>query len=238
MKITFRAITFAALFAAIGLFTSCNTEANKTAENEATSASPETPSTETEVVKSTNKVLNPNLASKEDLLKAPHMTEAIVEAMESQRPFLGMGALNPFLESQGLSEAQRKELYVKLFSPINLNNADRETIMMVPGMGEKMAHEFEEYRPYKNIEQFRREIGKYVDKEEVARFEQYVFVPVELNTASEEQILSIPGLGKKMLHEFLEYRPYKNMEQFNREIGKYVDEKELARLRYYVYIGE
>jgi hypothetical protein len=37
-----------------------------------------------------------------------------------------------------------------------------------------MAHEFEEYRPYKNIEQFRKEIGKYVDAKEVARLEGYV----------------------------------------------------------------
>jgi hypothetical protein len=41
-------------------------------------------------------------------------------------------------------------------------------------MGNRMAHEFEEYRPYKNIEQFRKEIGKYVDQAEVARFERYV----------------------------------------------------------------
>lgn len=34
--------------------------------------------------------------------------------------------------------------------------------------------EFKEYRPYKAMEQFRREIGKYVDKNEVARFERYV----------------------------------------------------------------
>ena len=37
-----------------------------------------------------------------------------------------------------------------------------------------MAHEFEEYRPYTSLEQFRREIGKYVDDEEVARLERYV----------------------------------------------------------------
>ena len=34
--------------------------------------------------------------------------------------------------------------------------------------------EFEEYRPYTNIEQFRREMGKYWDAAEVARLEQYV----------------------------------------------------------------
>jgi len=39
-----------------------------------------------------------------------------------------------------------------------------------------MRHEFEEYRPYTSIEQFRREIGKYVDKAEVARLEKYVMI--------------------------------------------------------------
>ena len=37
-----------------------------------------------------------------------------------------------------------------------------------------------------------------------------------------------------MLGEFKEYRPYKAMQQFRREIGKYVDDKEVARLERYV----
>jgi radical SAM superfamily enzyme with C-terminal helix-hairpin-helix motif len=84
--------------------------------------------------------------------------------------------------------------------------------------------------------QFRREMGKYVDDKEVARMEQYVFVPINLNTASDEDILTIPGLGQRMLREFKEYRPYKSMEQFRREIGKYVDKKEVARLERFVTI--
>jgi hypothetical protein len=39
-----------------------------------------------------------------------------------------------------------------------------------------MLREFKEYRPYTNIEQFRREIGKYVSKDEVARLERYVLI--------------------------------------------------------------
>ena len=39
-----------------------------------------------------------------------------------------------------------------------------------------MLREFKEYRPYKAIEQFQREIGKYVSKEEVARLERYVVI--------------------------------------------------------------
>jgi predicted DNA-binding helix-hairpin-helix protein len=85
--------------------------------------------------------------------------------------------------------------------------------------------------------QFRKEIGKYVDVKEVARLEQYVFVPVSLNSASDEDILSIPGAGKRMLREFKEYRPYTNIEKFRKEIGKYVDKKEVARLERYVTLN-
>ena len=73
-----------------------------------------------------------------------------------------------------MSAAEIEVLYGKLFIPINLNTALREDILLIPGVGRRMAHEFEEYRPYSSMEQFRREIGKYVDEEEVARLEMYV----------------------------------------------------------------
>jgi DNA uptake protein ComE-like DNA-binding protein len=117
---------------------------------------------------------------------------------------------------------------------LNLNTASKDEILLIPGVGNRMLHEFEEYRPYKTLAQFRREIGKYVKDDELARLESYVFVPVNLNTASDADILSIPGVGNRMLHEFKEYRPYRDMAQFRREIGKYVNEKEVARLERYV----
>jgi DNA uptake protein ComE-like DNA-binding protein len=135
-----------------------------------------------------------------------------------------------------LNEEQRKAAYVKLFLPINLNTASREEILLVPGAGNRMVHEFQEYRPYKALAQFHREIRKYVDEAEVLRFEQYVFVPVDLNTATDEDILSIPGVGARMLREFKEYRPYDGIEKFRREIGKYVSKDEVARLERYVFI--
>lgn len=183
-----------------------------------------------------DEVVNPNLAGEDELMALPHMTAEIVEGIMEERPFLDMTTFNEYL-SESLNGDQLGELYAKLFIPINLNAASREEILLVPGVGERMAHEFEEYRPYPALAQFRREIGKYVDEDEVARLEQYVFVPINLNNASDEDILSIPGIGQRMLREFKEYRPYSNIEQFRREIGKYVDEDEIARLERYVTIG-
>ncbi len=180
-------------------------------------------------------LLNPNLAGAEELLAIPPLTESMVEAVMAGRPFLGILPLHELL-SRSLSAEQLEELYRHLWIPTNLNDASREEILLIPGVGERMAHEFEEYRPYVALAQFRREIGKYVDDEELARLEAYVFVPIDLNTASREDILSIPGVGPRMAHEFEEYRPYRALAQFRREIGKYVDEKEVARLERYVTI--
>jgi DNA uptake protein ComE-like DNA-binding protein len=61
-------------------------------------------------------------------------------------------------------------------------------------------------------------------------------VPININTATDAEILKIPGVGPRMLREFKEYRPYTSIEQFRREIGKYVDKAEVARLEKYIVI--
>ena len=50
-------------------------------------------------------------------------------------------------------------------------------------------------------------------------------VPININTATDAEILKIPGVGPRMLREFKEYRPYDGIEKFRKEIGKYVDAK-------------
>lgn len=181
-------------------------------------------------------LLNPDLASEKELLALPHMNAAIVKGILERRPFLTMNDFNSFL-AQSLKKEQLDAVYDRIFVQINLNTATDDEILMIPGMGKRMLHEFKEYRPYKTLAQFRKEIGKYVDQKVVGLLEQYVFVPVNLNTASDDDILSIPGMGKRMLREFKEYRPYTNMEQFRKEIGKYVDKKEVARLERYVTLN-
>ena len=181
-------------------------------------------------------IVDANIASEKELAAVPHLNPALVKAIVDARPFPTISELDAVL-SKSLKREQITELYGRLFVHLNLNTATREQILLIPNTGPRMAHEFEEYRPYKSLAQFHREIHKYVDDTELARLEQYVFVPVNLNTASDADILTIPGLGNRMLHEFKEYRPYKAIEQFRREIGKYVDKKEVARLERYVTIN-
>jgi len=180
-------------------------------------------------------VLNPNLTTEKELTVLPHFNDELAKAVVENRPYLSMTEFHVVIKKY-LNEDEISEVYTKLFIPINLNTSPNDEIHLVPGVGDRMTHEFEEYRPYKALKQFRREIGKYVDDTELKRLEQFVFVPINLNDASDEDILSIPGLGNRMLHEFKEYRPYKSISQFRREIGKYVDDSEVARLERYVVL--
>ena len=181
-------------------------------------------------------VLNPNLAGADELQTAPHIDATIAAAIIAGRPYLAATAFDAALRDAALTDEQRGEVFVKVFVPVNLNAASEEELLLVPGAGPRMAHEFDEYRPWEGgMLRFRREIGKYVDDDEVARLEQYVFVPMDLNTATDDDFLTIPGVGSRMAHEFEEYRPWVNMAQFDREIGKYVDDNEVARLaRFFV----
>jgi len=183
-------------------------------------------------------IVDANTIAEADLAKLPGMTPAIAKNLVSKRPFLSVTALDQFLSGAGLTREQITALYGRIFVHINLNSASREEILLIPGVGNRMLHEFEEYRPYAALAVFHREIDKYVDDAELARLEQYVFVPIDLNAASDADILTIPGLGNRMLREFKEYRPYDGIERFRREIGKYVSKEEVARLERYVTIGK
>tara|TARA_B110000046_G_scaffold182660_1_gene217120 strand:- start:144 stop:812 length:669 start_codon:yes stop_codon:yes gene_type:complete len=175
-------------------------------------------------------VLNANLATESDLI-ALGLSSELISNIISIRPFESMTDFN-----EVINEENTEELFKKIFVPFNLNTTAEVDFKMIPGVGDRMAHEFEEYRPYLSIKQFKREIGKYVDENEVSRYLNYVFVPVELNTSTEDDIKLLPGVGNRISHEFIEYRPYINLTQFRKEIGKYVDKKELKRLERFVYL--
>ena len=122
---------------------------------------------------STGNFVDPGEASRDELLGVPGIDSATAEALVAARPYGTMLDVDSVLASR-MSETERDSVYTGLWMPIDLNTASEQEILLIPGVGSRMQHEFEEYRPYTSMEQFRREIGKYVDEAEVARLERYV----------------------------------------------------------------
>lgn len=117
---------------------------------------------------------------------------------------------------------------------VNLNTATREDFLALPGVSERMVGEFMEYRPYVSIQQFRREIGKYVDEAQVTAYEEYVFVPVDFNESDAETLAQIPGLDASEAGELVAARPYASREAFLEELSGYVAQDERASAEHYL----
>jgi DNA uptake protein ComE-like DNA-binding protein len=125
---------------------------------------------------STGGMLDPNSASRAELAVVPGLNDGVAAAIISARPVATMIVVDKALPAN-LTEQQRDTVYARLWKPIDLNTATDAEILLIPGVGSRMLREFKEYRPYTSIEQWRREIGKYVDKTELARLEMYVAAP-------------------------------------------------------------
>lgn len=97
---------------------------------------------------------------------------------------------------------------------VNLNTASKEAIGALPDMTPKMVHEFEEYRPYVSVVQFRKEIGKYVSAEQVAKWEPLVFVPIDPNKSDATTLQQIPGVDAAKADALIAGRPYADAAAF------------------------
>lgn len=120
---------------------------------------------------------------------------------------------------------------------VDANTVSAPELAKFPNMNAELAKAVIAKRPFKTIKDLDAALSALTPAQ---RGELYtkVFVPINLNTATDEEILLIPGLGNRMLREFKEYRPYTSLAQFHREIGKYVNDTELARLEQYVMVPQ
>jgi DNA uptake protein ComE-like DNA-binding protein len=165
-------------------------------------------------------VVDVNTAPESALAGFPSMTPAIARALVAKRPFASATELNAFLLSQGLTAEQAAAFYAKAFVHINLNTATPEEILLVPGAGRRMTREFPEYRPWKTYAQFDREIGKYVGPEATAKLAQYTFIPMNANTASDADLLTVPGATQAWVDAVKKGRPYKSAADLEKTAGK------------------
>jgi radical SAM superfamily enzyme with C-terminal helix-hairpin-helix motif len=84
----------------------------------------------------------------------------------------------------------------------------------IPGFSARMVREFMEYRPYISIQQFRKEIGKYVDAEQVTAYEQYIYVPVDVDQADAATLQQLPGVDAAIADQLIAGRPYGSGQAF------------------------
>ena len=122
----------------------------------------------------TGGMMDPNAASETDLATIPGVSAQVAAAIAAARPFTNNLGLEKVLATTSLTEQQKDSVYARLWTPVDLNTATDDEIMLIPGVGSRMLREFKEYRPYASMDQWRREIGKYVDDAELARLERYV----------------------------------------------------------------
>jgi DNA uptake protein ComE-like DNA-binding protein len=186
-------------------------------------------------------LVEPNVAADSSLLKLPGVNAAVLQALKDARPLLSIVTVDSLLASKGLSKTQRTDLYGKMFVHVDVNRASDAELMLIPGMDANKLRAIKAGRPWKTFTQFQTDFAKATTAAEAGRVEQYLFIPINLNTFTDEIMDTFASIGvgtRRWKNEFKEYRPWTSMEQFEREIGKYVRSRptELKRLQRYVII--
>ena len=82
-------------------------------------------------------LINPNLASADELATVPALNRAAVEEILAGRPFLSMLAFHEIVEEH-VSESAYDRVYGALWIPIDLNDVTNEEILLIPGVGNRM----------------------------------------------------------------------------------------------------
>ena len=166
--------------------------------------------------------VDPDQADADTLQQLPGVTPDIASTLISGRPY---GSSQAFLDALGkLAPAELTAAAGTFLGPdagpvatwikYNLNTASNAQFQEIPGAGERMSREFEEYRPYTSIAQFRGEIGKYVSPEEVAGFERYLFVPAGLDASDPDTLQQLPGITADVAQAIDAQAPFDSPEAF------------------------
>jgi hypothetical protein len=165
------------LLAILALLSACGSEsAADSSEQSDTAAVSEAPAEEAESAAfPTAELLDPNTASIDDLAAVTGMNPAAAAEIVNGRPFKTQSKMDAAI-GDALDDEGRKTVYAQVFIKVGLNKGAEEDYKLIPSTmpAGKLAHEFEEYRPYESLEQFSREMSKYVSAEEVAYLGRFV----------------------------------------------------------------
>src|SRR5262245_27094226 len=120
---------------------------------------------------------------------------------------------------------------------IDPNAASEAELTQLPRMTPAIVKAMMERRPFKSVVDLHKFLlDQKLTAEQAREFYRAAFVKINLNTGTREEFMTIPGVGSRMAAELAEYRPWKTWTQFDKEIGKYVGQQEVERLKQYVFI--
>lgn len=112
---------------------------------------------------------------------------------------------------------------------LNLNEATGDDYLAtIPDFSSRMVREFLEYRPYISILQFRQEMGKYVSDEQIAEYEQYVYVPVAVDDSDAATLMQLPGVDETIAGALMGERPFGSNEAFLTALANYVSADDVS----------
>lgn len=142
-------------------------------------------------------------------------------------------ALLSMLATAGADAQVAKSLGVK-----DANTMSEAELAAVPNLTPAIAKAVVAKRPFVSITELNTLLlSQGLTAEQAMAVYPKAFVHINLNTATADEILLVPGAGRRMVREFPEYRPWKTWAQFDREIGKYVGGAENAqKLGQYTFI--
>ncbi len=124
------------------------------------------------------------------------------------------------------SEEERPDIGIE--DQINLNDMTEEQLLTtIPGLSEHMVHEFFYHRPYLSVLQFRRDVGAHIDDEQLAFYEQFLFVPGDVNESDSETLKQIPGFDEHAAEAFMAARSYASQEELLGALASFVDADQL-----------
>jgi DNA uptake protein ComE-like DNA-binding protein len=119
---------------------------------------------------------------------------------------------------------------------LDANRATDQELLGVPQLNPMLVKAVMDRRPFANVTELAAVLTPALSKAQLTEAYGKLFVHLNLNTATDDEILSIPAARpNQVLREFKEYRPYKSLSVFHREMRKYWDEAEVSRLEQYVF---
>lgn len=125
----------------------------------------------------TTPLLDPNTVEASVLATVPGLDSDVIAAVMAARPFATPSEFDAAL-GDALDADAKRALYKLVFVKVDLNNGDLADYELIPSSLSpgKLAHEFEEYRPYESMGDFTREMAKYVSEDEVAYLTRFVMI--------------------------------------------------------------